>query len=53
MKPINSSKNKLNSKISWFFNLEGNAPKSGKSPPLENLGIGIANKGSRLDTTSK
>lgn len=27
-------------------------PESGKYPPLENLGIGIANKGSRLDTTS-
>ena len=25
IKSINSSKNKLNSKISWFFNLEPNA----------------------------
>ena len=24
--PINSSKNKLNSKINWLFNLESNAP---------------------------
>ena len=46
MRPINSSKNKLNSKISWLLNLEPNA----HVDEISSLANRRASKSARLET---
>ena len=41
IEPMNSSKNKLNSKINWFFNLKPNAHLEGAQIIFKKIYIGL------------